>query len=286
MQFSETVLAAMIGAIATLLTALFQLFTVLRSRSKLEIRPKKGMTSRSIAAVVALMIASGVGGYLYSELRQQHAGEDLRSMRDELNAKLQLLATTTERLALSRDTQAQTTTMAPTMAVAVVPATDSAESVIYAPGCPASANCTEAGAQKWVLCGAIPSTAQVRKLELFAKPERMQSAWDRAAANFEQDIGGAKFTGSPVEHPQDENRKVVCVDFVHWSSEPHVARIVIQYGAVAENPSLPRESTTRESTTRETTLRETAPSETTAAATAVATPVTQGMSLAPPLIAQ
>src|SRR5882724_6091771 len=100
MQFSETLVAAMIGAVATMSTALFQLYSALRSRGKLDVRSnKKGRTLRSVVAVIALMMASGVGGFLYSELRQQRAAEDIHSMRDELNAKLQILATTTERLA-------------------------------------------------------------------------------------------------------------------------------------------------------------------------------------------
>src|SRR5437763_1559426 len=99
MQMSETVVAAMIGAVATMSTALFQIYSALRSRNKFDVRPKKGRTVRSVVSVVALMLASGVGGFLYSELRQQHAADDLRSMREELNAKLQVLATTTERLA-------------------------------------------------------------------------------------------------------------------------------------------------------------------------------------------
>jgi hypothetical protein len=262
MQFSETVVAAMIGAIATLSTALFQLFTALRSRGKLEMRPKKGMTFRSIVAVVALMAASGVGGYLYAELRQQHAGEDIRSMRDELNAKLQLLATTTERLAQARDVaaQSQSVSMGATAAT-----TNSAESVIYAPPCQLGAACTESAAQKWLLCSAIPNAMKVRKLDLFAKGANSQIAWDRAAANFEQDIGGAKFTGAPSEHPEDETRKAVCVEFMHWSAEPHIARLVVQYGAEEHPP---------------------AAVETAAVAAAAIVPTTQNISAVTPTLGQ
>lgn len=228
MQFSETVIAAMIGAIATVSTALFQLFTALRSRNKLEMRPKKGTTLRSIVAVIALMVASGVGGYLYSGMRQQSASEDLRSMREELNAKLQLLATTTERLAQARDGGA------PAQAAvlnAVAQTSLSTESVIYAPGCSAGAACSEPSAQKSMVCGAVPSAMQVRKVELYAKGANAPASWAQSTATFEQDLGGAKFTGAPSEHAQDENNKAVCVDFLHWSAEPHLARLVLQYGA-------------------------------------------------------
>jgi len=87
------------------------------------------------------------------------------------------------------------------------------------------------------LCGAMPTAMQVRKVELFAKAAGAQTAWEQAAANFEQDIGGGKFTGVPAEHAQDESHKAVCIDFMHWSTEPHLARVVLQYGANAPKES-------------------------------------------------
>ena len=47
MGLSETILAATIGAIATVSAALFQLVMAWRSRSKVETRAKKGTTLRS-----------------------------------------------------------------------------------------------------------------------------------------------------------------------------------------------------------------------------------------------
>ncbi len=236
MQFSETVVAAMIGATATMFTALFQIVTALRSRNKQDVRPKRGGVSmRSVIAIVALMAGSGVGGYLYGELRQEHASEDIRSMRDELNAKLQLLASTTERIAAMRD--APTISSTPVVAAPIVAPVTTSEAVIYAPPCSAGSACTEQNAQHFALCGAIPTVMQVRKVELFAKPATATTAWDQAAANFEQDIGGGKFIGSPAEHAEDDAHKAVCVDFVHWSAEPHLARLVLQYGASVVEPS-------------------------------------------------
>ena len=47
---------------------------------------------RSMLAVLALMIASAVGGFLYSELLKQRDGEDLRAMRMELRELKELAA--------------------------------------------------------------------------------------------------------------------------------------------------------------------------------------------------
>src|SRR5215831_10511636 len=231
MQFSETVVAAMIGAAATMSTAIFQLYSALRSRGKFDVRPnKRGITFRSIVSIIALMIASGAGGYIYAELKQQSASEDLHSMRSELNAKLQLLAATTERLAAREGGNGQ---QAVAGKVAESSLDSIAESVVYAPACQAGAACSESNSQRLTLCGQMPAAMQVRKVELFAKAAVAQTTWDQSAANFEQDIGGAKFTGAPVEHAQDAAHKAVCVDFMHWSTEPHLARMVLQYGASA-----------------------------------------------------
>jgi hypothetical protein len=271
MQFSETVLAAMIGAIATVSTALFQLFTVLRARNKLDVRPnKKGTAFRSIVAVIALMIASGVGGFLYAGMRQQSASEDLRNLlREELNAKLQLRDS--ERIAQSRETGVSPLALA---AVSTPLAPQMAEAVVFASACQVSTGlsnanpCSEASAQRLMLCGAIPKNVQVRKLDLFAKGAGSQAAWEQSATSFEQDIGGAKFTGSPVEHPQDEHRKAICVDFMHWSSEAHLARVVIEYDVTPENrPAVPAPSV-----------------ETTTAAAVSSTATSSGLSMAAPLV--
>ncbi|HYM35374.1 MAG TPA: hypothetical protein VET48_08265 [Steroidobacteraceae bacterium] len=260
MQFSETVVAAIIGAAATLSAALFQLFMALKQRGKFDARPsKRGIGVRAVISIIALMIASGVGGYLYAELRQQAASEDIHNMRDEINAKLQLLAATTERLAAHENaTQSKSAT---------TEVAHSVESVVFAPACQSGATCVEGNAQRFTLCGAVPSTMQVSKLELFAKPASGQTPWGEAVANFEQDLGGAKFTGSPSEHAQDDAHKAVCVDFIHWSTEPHLARLVLQYGAILDHP-------------------ESTPTNPAVAATTTNVPATQSAALVSPSVAR
>lgn len=231
MGLSETIIAASIGAAATLATALFQLFSALRTNNtRFDSRQKKGSTVKSIAAVVVLMLVSGVGGYLFSEFRSERAANDMHSMRDDINAKLQVLAETTSRLA-ARDTAGASVASAvsPVSPVQVVPTT--VESVIFAPACLAGASCTEANSQPMTLCGAIPSTMEARKFELFIKGA---SSTEVSKVEFGQDLGGAKFSGPPVEYPQGENRKAICVNFLHWSEQPHIATLVVQYGAGVE----------------------------------------------------
>jgi hypothetical protein len=244
MVYSETIVAASIGAAATLITASFHLFSAMRA-GKPESRPKRGRTLRSIVAIIALMGASGVGGFMYSELRQQRTTEDLRSMREELNARLQSLATATQQLASERISAHQPPSVALT-GVVTMPgmeqqnsAPTSVDSELYAPACQATAGCNEAGAQRTSLCGMIPSNAKVTKVDLFLTPVGVDSTPEFHKVETDQDLGGAKFTGARAEYKHDDNHKSACVDFIHWSEEPHIARLVLYYDtAVGKQPEL------------------------------------------------
>ena len=236
MGLSETILAAMIGAIATVTTALFQLFNSLRQKGKVDARPKRGMTVRSILAVLALMVASAAGGFLYSEFIKQRADEDMRAMRAELKELKDLTARVaaekTQALA-ARESQA-TAAETSLMPAGMQRTADAVESVVYVPACrrvDPGAICTESDAQRIALCGTIPSFARVSHIDLFVQPDAVQNEWDQHRAQFEQDLGGARFTGKSFEYAQGADRKAVCVNFMHWSSDhPHIARILVQYG--------------------------------------------------------
>jgi hypothetical protein len=233
MGLSETILAAMIGAIATVSTALFQIFSSFRQR-KVDTRPRKGSTTRSVLAVLALMIASAAGGFLYSEFLKQRSGEDMRAMRQELK-ELTVLIAQGKSQAREVAVAANATTQEP-QAITPVAADGvaaSVESVAYVPACRSTtaAPCGEGEAQRIALCGTIPSYARVERIDLFAQPDAVQQGWDQHRATLEQDVGGARFTGKSFEYAQGGDQKAVCVNFMHWSSDhPHIARILIAYG--------------------------------------------------------
>lgn len=245
MGLSETILAAMIGALATVTTALFQLYTGFKqSRGKsVDVRPKKGSTMRSVLAVLALMVASAAGGFLYSEFIKQRAAEDMRAMRNELQEMRALIANGREAVEAAEQEKASQPEPKPSIAqpAAMENLADSVESVVYVPACrPGDPTdvCSEQDAQRIALCGTIPSYARVAQIQLFAQPDAMQHPWDRHQVAFEQDVGGARFTGKSFEYAQGAELKAVCVNFMQWSSEhPHIARIVVQFGFGA-NPAV------------------------------------------------
>ena len=192
---------------------------------------------RSVLAVLALMVASAAGGFLYSEFIKQRADEDMRAMRTELKELRSLIAS--EKEAARAEVAAAAAPVVETHAPVTLPAAmegvaDSVESVVYVPACRAdgaAAVCGENDAQRIALCGTIPAYARVDGIQLFAQPDAMQRPWDQHQVSFEQDLGGARFTGNSFEYAQGTDRKAVCVNFMQWSSEhPHIARIVVHFG--------------------------------------------------------
>ncbi|HXV40353.1 MAG TPA: hypothetical protein VD701_05255 [Steroidobacteraceae bacterium] len=230
MGVSETIIAASIGAAATVMTALFQLFGAIRN-SKSSAPPKRGSTLRSIVAVLALMVASGVGGYMLSELRQERTARDLRSIRDELSAQLQTVEANTARLAAREAAPAATSD-----AVVSTHQLIEREAAIYVPACGSGA-CSEVQAQSMALCDAIPAALQVTHLDLFVRAAGAQHDWELSRVNFEQDADGGKFVGGIQEQADANDRKNVCVTFVHWGAKPLVARMVLHAAALPQMPA-------------------------------------------------
>ncbi len=234
MGLSETILAAMIGAIATVSAAIFQLVMAWRARSKVDTRPKKGTAMRSILAVLALMVASAAGGFLFSEFLKQRNGEDMRAMRDELKELRSFIAQGREHIGEPRGNDAGAQPEGRVTPVALEAVEDTVESIAYVPACrrtDTATACAEADAQRIALCGTVPAYARVEQIELFAQPDAVQHSWESHKAAFEQDLGGARFTGKSFEYAQANELKAVCVNFMQWSSEhPHIARILVQYG--------------------------------------------------------
>lgn len=232
MGLSETILAAMIGAMATVSAALFQLVMAWRSRSKVDTRAKKGTTLRSVVSILALMVASAAGGFLYSEFLKQRNAEDMRAMRDELKDLRAFIAQGREQPRASDASGVQQAGMLAPIATEGVE--DTVESIAYVPACrrtDAATACAEADAQRIALCGTVPAYARIDKIELFAQPDAVQHPWESHQAAFEQDLGGARFTGKSFEYAQANELKAVCVNFMQWSSEhPHIARVLVQYG--------------------------------------------------------
>jgi len=230
MGLSETILAAIIGALATMATAIVQL---VRNRAPSETRPKKNRI-RSLLATVALMIGCIVGGYAWSALRAV-------SMRDEIeqamDARYQKQFTD-----LVTKLGAKPDATSPTGAAGVaIPARNSqdgsAEAVARLPACHVNAQpdevgpvlCTERVAQRIELCATVPSGARTTNVRLDARVPNSTEEWmtrDAGAAT----VGSVHVSGDPAEYPTSPDHRSVCLDVANWSVTDTLAvRITVDY---------------------------------------------------------
>src|SRR5262249_7445442 len=136
MGLSETILAAMIGAVATVSAALFQLVMAWRARSKVDnSRAKKGTARRAILSILSLMVGSAAGGLLYSEFLKQRNGEDMRAMRDELKDLRALIAQGRDQVHGPDAATAQPAGMVMPIAMSGEGVEANVESIAYVPAC-------------------------------------------------------------------------------------------------------------------------------------------------------
>jgi hypothetical protein len=234
MGLSETILAAMIGAAATMLTALSQLMLSLRAKAKAEMRPRRN-AMRSLMWMVALLVASAVGGFAYSELRAERTREDTRELRQELTDQLQALVASTAKLELLGGEHSDELASLANTAAAIEQAT---ESVVRVPVCKPktlplgndTSGCEEADATPVELCVDVPASANVTAIELYARNDQIFADWAENGVSLNEDFGGARFAPSTFAYPAVAEVRAVCTKLVHWSSQHgHVARMVVRY---------------------------------------------------------
>lgn len=229
MGLSETILAAIIGALATMGTAIFQL---VRNRAPSETRPKKNRV-RSLVATVALMIGCIVGGYAWSALRAISTREEIEQAMDARYQKqfTELVA----KLGPKVDAAAPAGTGG-----AAIPASNApgnAEAVARLPACRVNAQpdevgpvlCTDHVAQRVELCATVPSAARTTNVRLEARVPNSTEEWmtrDAGAAT----VGSVHVTGDPAEYPTSADHRSVCLDVANWSVTDTLAvRITVDY---------------------------------------------------------
>ena len=233
MGLSETILAAMIGAAATMLTALTQLMMTLRAKVKADSRPKRN-AMRSLMWMVALLVASAVGGFAYSELRAERTREDTRELRQELTDQLQALVASTAKLELlGGEDPDELAVLANSAAIE-----QATESVVHVPACKPktlplgsdASGCEESDSAPVELCVDVPASAHVTAIELYARSDESFADWAENGVTLNEDFGGGRFAPSTFAYPSVAEVRAVCTKLVHWSAaHGHVARMVVRY---------------------------------------------------------
>ncbi|HEU4593036.1 MAG TPA: hypothetical protein VFS13_19160 [Steroidobacteraceae bacterium] len=230
MGLSETIVAAIIGALATMATAIVQL---LRNRPPGETRPKKNRT-RSVLATIALMIGCIVGGYAWSALRAVSAKEELTAtMQAEFSRQFAEFAARQNQLAANPQGAAGAAGGALSTANA---GARTAEALAHLPPChisPQTADagpvtCDESTAQRVALCAAVPAAAETRQVRLQSRVPKSETPW------LERDAGaptlGSLHIGAEASEAVSPELRSVCLEVANWSVEDTLAvRLIVDY---------------------------------------------------------
>jgi hypothetical protein len=232
---SETIIAAIIGALATMLTAIVQL---VRNRAPTDGRPKpKKNRLRSVLATVALMIGCIVGGYAWSSLRAVSAKEDLKAtMEAEFTKQFEALAARQNPVPADKSANSQTDASG-----AAIPARNgeagSAQSLAHLPPCHISSQpdevgpvtCTERVAQSIALCASIPSAAHATNVRVQARVPKSESPWLERDAGAPT-LGSLHIAAAPTEYPVSADQRSVCLELSNWSVDDTLAvRVIVDY---------------------------------------------------------
>ena len=243
MNISDPVIAAaLIGAGATVLTALVQLRVSWRKELKERERgqPITRKTRRGpVIAVFVLLIAAAVGGFFLSQYMVSLRDEDRDTLRAELQYKLSEISDSAARLeqaglderadletgVLRSEAQRRGEEGAAASVVVGPCRTDSAA----APG--ARSPCSEQNAVHVAVCARVPASATISEVLLFTRFEDSQQSWADSRVQPNQDAGQARFVEKSFERSDgDAAARQVCQGFVNWSGEKaRLARIVVRY---------------------------------------------------------
>ena len=235
MNLSEPVIAAMIGASATITAATVQLVTAWRRHSSDGDRRKNKGAARSLIMLLLIVLSSAVAGYAYSQYRSEEAREDTQALRLDMRQQLHLLETTTAKLEQIRLNAV--TGVDGQYSVERRRGAEGVAALVQIPPCKASQQpnnsqrpgCTEVDALRVAVCAVIPAKAQVSGVDLFVRPDDSQQPWSEARVSAGQEAGSAKFIDAPLERVIEDGKQV-CNSFASWSSDKgRTGRVVVRY---------------------------------------------------------
>ena len=242
MNLSDPVInAALIGAAATVLTALVQLRFSWRRELKERERgqPITKKTRRGpVIAVFVLLVAAGAGGFFLSQYVMSLLDEDRESLRSEVKSRLSEISASAARLERARLNERGEIESSALRAEAQRRGEEGvAASVVVGPCRSESAakaesrsQCPEQAAVRIAVCASVPAAATVRDVWLYTRFEDSTQSWSDSRVLAGKDAGQAKFVEQAFERPDGDNTKQVCHGFITWSGEKsRVARILVKY---------------------------------------------------------
>jgi hypothetical protein len=238
MNLTEPVIAAIIGASATVVTALVQLRAAGKRQAaeKVAGKPVSKPSKVSWLSIFALMAVSALGGYAFSGYQAFKEKRENERVRDEMNARIVELSAAASRLERAGSERDGVNSEALVAASRKFGA-DGAAAVVNLSPCRAvksgsskvPANCAEGDAIRTSLCVTIPLAAAVSEVQLFSRAEDSQQAWAEARLQVGQESGGVRFVENFSERTTQDGKEV-CQNLLHWQADKgRAARILVKY---------------------------------------------------------
>ena len=241
MNISDPLMAALIGASATVLAALVQLRLSWRNELKERERGQpitKKARRGPVIVVFALMIAAAVGGFALSEYFMTLRNGDRDTLRMELQSRLSEISASAARLELARLTEREQVESGVLRTEALRRGEEGVAASALVGPCKSQSTaapgsrpaCSEQSAVGVAVCARVPASANVKEVLLYTRFEDTQQSWADSRVQPGQDAGGARFVEKSFERPDGDAAKQVCQGFVNWNGEKaRLARIVVKY---------------------------------------------------------
>ena len=237
-ELTPNVIAALVGAAATLIAAMINLRIawrreVLERMNKRTPRARRGL----LIAIAILVVAAGVGGYAGALYLMQNDQQSTRAMRLELRQRIAEIKEAASRLEQTRvgdrvsiETQARLQEdrrrggegVAATVRIGPCRAR-SGETAEATP-------CRESDLVPVGLCVVIPPAASVYEITPYARAEGDGASWDDRRATLGATLANVRFATQPVERPDGAAAKNVCLEVWSLDGQRAVdARVVVRY---------------------------------------------------------
>jgi hypothetical protein len=249
---SDTVLAAIITATATVCISLLQLRFSLGKEGGARVQTGGGRRKGRgpFAILFIIIVASGVGGFALSQWLTENERVSQSILQHELQDRVDQITRTANQLEQTRagaraeieasvlrkigsDGVVVMATVGPCRPSLVVSSPGAATPPgVTADGAqPATPSCTEAEASSVTLCATIPASATITEIELYTRVAQSDAPWSTSRVIAGQESGQTRFAEKYVETPEAPGTKQICQSFAQWSTEhARVARMVVRYG--------------------------------------------------------
>lgn len=232
-ELSPNVVAAMVGAVVTLLAALINLRIAWRREVVSRLEGTKGGKGRKrlLPAIVFMVAASTVGGYALALYLMQSRESESALLRTELRQRADQIQSSAERIENARSLERYTALADARLAEERRRGAEGVAAALRLAPCRpgADAACREDEAPRTSVCAVLPARAAALELAVAAAFVGSEAPSVPVPTPLGADLGTARVAAKPVERSVPDG-KLLCLEV--WSWDAHRAldlRIVVKY---------------------------------------------------------